>query len=705
MADGHEHGTEQAEGATEWWRIRNIQLAMVAGVIFGAGLLLEFVGAPEPLATVAFVGAIVAGGVTFIPESVAGLRHGELGVGTLMTIAAIGAVLLGQIGEAAGLAFLFSLAEGLESYSLTQARQGLRSLLRIVPETATVTRDGRETEVALAEVVVGDVLIVRPGERVATDGVVRSGTSSLDVSVITGESTRQEVVPGQSIPAGAINGGGALEIEATAIASDNSLARIVRIVEEAQERKGRSQRLADRVARPLVPGIMVVAALAAVVGSVVDDPAVWLPRSLVILVAAAPCAFAISVPVTVVAAIGVATRSGVLIKGGAALEALGAAQVVALDKTGTVTRNRPEVVTVEGLNGATREEVLSLSAALEARSEHPLAQAVLAAAPGVPPASEVIAVAGNGLEGRVNGERVRLGRPGYVGVDGLSAALAEAQAAGMTAVLVERSGQTVGLIAVRDELRPEAADAVRELRELGLEVLMLTGDNAATAAALAKQAGVSRVEAQLLPEDKARIVNELGAERTVAMVGDGVNDAPALASADVGIAMGALGTDVAIETADVALMGEDLRHLPQVLDHARRARTIMVQNIGFSLAIISVLIPLAAFGVLGLAMVVLIHELAEVLVILNAIRAARTRPLPDVTAAPIKTSATHHTNVAAPQRSSSDTCCSATPPQPPITAAHNLLAPLPTNAAPTGGCCPSCTPSSHHQHTRTRSES
>lgn len=627
MVDAHEQETEGVEGATDWWRIRNIQLAIVAGVFLGAGLSLEFGGAVEPLATVAFVAALVVGGVTFIPESIAGLRHGALGVGTLMTIAAIGAVLLGQVGEAAGLAFLFSLAEGLESYSLTQARQGLRSLLRIVPETAAVLRDGRETDVALGEVAVGDVLIVRPGERVATDGVVRSGTSSLDVSVITGESTRQEVVPSQSVPAGAINGAGALEIEATATASDNSLARIVRIVEEAQERKGRSQRLADRVARPLVPGIIVVAVLAAVAGSILDDPAVWLPRSLVILVAAAPCAFAISVPVTVVAAIGAATRSGVLIKGGAALEALGAARVVALDKTGTLTRNRPEVVTVRAVNGATREDVLAFGAALEARSEHPLAPAVLAAAPGVQPATQVTAVAGSGLEGNVDGEVVRLGRPGYVSADGLEADLAEVQAGGMTAVLVERSGQTIGLIAVRDELRPEAAHAVRELREMGLDVLMLTGDNAVTAAALAQGAGFDRVEAELRPEDKARIVNVLRARRPVAMVGDGVNDAPALASADVGIAMGALGTDVAIETADVALMGEDLRHLPASFRHARRAVRIMRQNLILSGTILVTLIPLAAFGVLGLAAVVAAHEIAEVAVIANGLRAGSTRAL------------------------------------------------------------------------------
>lgn len=617
---------EESE-ATGWWRIRNLQLAIIAGLLLATGLIGEWIGAPDPFVSAAFIGALVVGGITFIPESVMGLRHGDLGVGTLMTIAAVGAVLLGQLGEAAGLAFLFSIAEGLESYSLTQARRGLRSLLALVPDTATVLREGAEVKLAAADVRVGDVLILRPGERLATDGVVRSGTSALDISAITGESTRQEVAVGQPVPAGAINGAGVLEVEATAASSDNSLSRIVHIVEEAQERKGRSQRLADRIAQPLVPGIMAIAAFAAVAGSLLDDPAVWLPRSLVILVAAAPCAFAISVPVTVVAAVGAATRSGVLIKGGAALEALGGARIVALDKTGTLTENRPTVVDVTPADGVAANEVLRLAAALEARSEHPLAPAILAAALGVPAAMDVSAIPGSGLRGVVDGTPARLGRLGFIEADGLSQALNEAQTAGMTTVLVERDGRTVGMIGVRDELRPEARAVVFELEQLGLRVHMLTGDNAATAKALAAQVGIKNFEADLRPEDKARIVARLRSGGGVAMVGDGINDAPALATADVGVAMGAMGTDVAIETADVALMGEDLRHLPAAFQHARRAVGIMRQNLVLSGAIILILIPLAAFGVLGLAAVVAAHEIAEVIVIGNGLRAGSSRAL------------------------------------------------------------------------------
>ena len=605
-----------------WWRIRNLQLAIVSGALLAIGLLAAWLSA-EPVATIAFLGAIVAGGLTFIPESAAGLLRRDIGVGTLMSIAAVGAVLLGELGEAASLAFLFSISEGLESYSLTQARRGLRSLLDLAPDTALRLSADGEAEVAAADLLVGDRIVVRPGERIATDGIVRSGRSAVDVSAITGESTRVEVNVGDEVFAAAINGGGALEIEVTAAAADNSLARIVHIVEEAHERKGRGQRLADRIARPLVPGIMVVAAGAAVIGSLVDDPAVWIPRSLVILVAAAPCAFAISVPVTVVAAIGAATRSGVLIKGGGALEMLGGVRLVALDKTGTLTRNRPRVVRVESVPGVGRQEVLAMAAALEARSEHPLAPAILAAAPQAPAAVDVVAVPGNGLEGTIDDVAIRLGRPGYINPADMARQLAELQEEGVSVVLVERDGMTVGLIGVRDELRPETAEVVRQLGALDTEVVMLTGDNARTATALASEAGIGRVEAELRPEDKARMVEQLRLGRRVAMVGDGVNDAPALASADVGIAMGAMGTDVAIETADVALMGEDLRHLPAALRHARRAVSIMRQNLILSGAIIVGLIPLAAFGVLGLAAVVAIHEVAEVIVIANGLRAGR----------------------------------------------------------------------------------
>ena len=658
-------GTPRSDpGPVRIWQVGELQRAAWAAGLLAAAQIVALVAGGSALLVIELevVAAVVAAS-TFVPGALRGLRHRRIGIGTLMTIAAVGALALGQIAEAALLGILFSIAEGMEHYAVSRTRRGLRALLGLVPPTATVLRGGRELTVSPDDLVIGDRLVLRPGERAATDGTVRSGRTSLDTSAITGESVPVEAGPGDALFAGSINGAAAIEVEVTARASDSSLARIVHIVEEAQERRGSGQRLADRIARPLVPAIMVLAVLVAGLGALLGDPMLWLERALVVLVAASPCALAISVPLTVVAAIGASSRHGALIKGGAALEQLGRVRAIALDKTGTLTRNRPEVVDVVAAPGHDRDDVLGAAAALEARSEHPLARAILDAAPDPRPADDVVAVAGHGLTGRVDGAVTRLGRPGWVEAGPLAADVERLQAGGATVVLVERDGDLLGAVAVRDELRPEAAEAIRRLRGLGIDVAMLTGDNERTAATLAEQAGIDTVHAGLRPEDKAALLPGLARGRTVAMVGDGVNDAPALASADVGIAMGAMGTDVAIETADVALMGEDLRHLPQNLAHARRARRIMLQNIGLSLLIIGALVPLAAFGVLGLATVVVIHESAEVLVILNAVRAARARTLPGLGSAPAVT-AGEPTHVAVgpvtPDDGCGDACCGPT---------------------------------------------
>lgn len=634
MSDACGCGNEEPRGANEQdrvperlWQIKELQFAALSGVLLLAAVTAGFLDAAEPVVLALEAVALLAGAYTFVPSTLKRLGKGKIGVGTLMTIAAVGAVILGEVGEAAMLAFLFSISEGLEEYSLARTRRGLRALLSLVPDEATVLRDGAEKTVAPSDLQIGDRMLVKPGERVATDGIIRHGRTALDVSAITGESVPVEVGPGDEVFAGSINGTGALEVEVSTTAEDNSLARIVRIVEAEQSRKGASQRLADRIAKPLVPGIMIVAALIAGIGSLLGDSGTWIERALVVLVAASPCALAISVPVTVVAAVGAASKLGALVKGGAALEGLGKIRGVALDKTGTLTANRPAVIDVATTGGATRAQVLDVAAALEARSEHPLAAAILAAVDDVIPATDVEAVTGAGLTGRRDGHTLRLGRPGWLDPGALAGEVARMQRTGATAVLVEDDGEVIGAIAVRDELRHEAAEVVARLRRDGYHVAMLTGDNQATAAALARDVGIEDVHAELRPEDKARLIEQLRAQRPTAMVGDGVNDAPALATADVGIAMGAMGTDVAIETADVALMGEDLRHLPQTFSHARRALRIMLQNVGLSLGLIIVLMPLALFGVLGLAAVVLVHELAEIVVIANGVRAGRSTPL------------------------------------------------------------------------------
>lgn len=627
------------EGGARWWQIRDIQFGLVSGAFLLAGFVSGRIGW-ETAALILSAVALVVGASTFVPGALKRLVRGKVGVGLLMTIGAVGATLLGQVEEAAMLAFLFSLAEGLEDYSIAKTRHGLRALLRLVPREATVRRQGRDVVVGVDHLVVGDLLVVKPGERVATDGRVRAGRTALDTSAITGESMPVEIGPGQVVFAGSINGSGVLEVEVTAGAQDNSLARIVHIVEAEQSRKGETQRLADRIAQPLVPGILVAATLTALVGSLLGDPSVWLARALVMAVAASPCALAISLPVTVVASIGAASRRGILVKGGAAMETLGRVRIVALDKTGTLTRNHPAVIDVVTVPGYSRDDVLDLAASLEARSEHPLARAILAEVEDVRVAEEVSAEVGAGLVGRLDGRRVRLGRPGWIGSEALALDVARMHKAGTTAVLVEVDSRVVGAIAVRDELRAEVPEVMAQLRSAGYTIAMLTGDNEPTARALAYEAGIAQVHAGLRPEDKSAAIEGLRRSgQATAMVGDGVNDAPALATADLGVAMGAMGTDVAIETADVALMGDDLRLLPQAFDHARRTRRIMLQNVTLSIALIIILIPLALFGVLGLAAVVLVHELAEVAVIGNGMRARRATAFPPL-AAPTRTPAT-----------------------------------------------------------------
>ncbi|MFZ2175374.1 MAG: heavy metal translocating P-type ATPase, partial [Rhodococcus sp. (in: high G+C Gram-positive bacteria)] len=581
--------SEEEHEPEKLWQITEIRAAAIAGVLLVAALIVGWTDGPRPVELTLEALALIVGGYTFVPATLKRLVKGRIGVGTLMTIAAVGAVLLGEVGEAAMLAFLFAISEGLEEYAVTRTRRGLRALLSLVPDTATVLRGGREQTVAPAELVLGEIMIVKPGERIATDGIIRSGRTALDTSAITGESVPVEAGPGAEVFAGSINGTGVLEVQVTAGAENNSLAKIVKIVEAEQSRKGEAQRLADKVAKPLVPAVMIAAVLIAAVGSVFGAPLVWIERALVVLVAASPCALAIAIPVTVVAAIGGASKLGVLVKGGAALESLGRIRGIALDKTGTLTRNRPSVIDVATTGGATRDEVLTVAAALEARSEHPLARAILAAVDTVTPAEDVDAVPGTGLTGQLADRTpARLGRPGWIDPGPLAADIERMQHAGASAVLIERAGTLIGAVAVRDELRPEAREVVAGLRRDGYTVAMLTGDNDRTARALAADVGIDEVHANLRPEDKARIIETLRNARPTAMVGDGVNDAPALAAADLGIAMGAMGTDVAIETADVALMGEDLRHLPQALAHARRSRAIMLQNVGLSLAIITV---------------------------------------------------------------------------------------------------------------------
>ena len=559
---------EEPEVRPPWWRDFALLPSALSGLFLLAGYTFEWTGLHIPALVLQWA-ALLAGAYTFVPGAIRRLIRGRLGVGLLMTIAAIGAVLLGHVGEAATLAFLFSLAEALEDRAMDRAKEGLRALLSLIPDTVRVSRLTSDVTIPAADVRELDILVIGAGDRIATDGVVVEGRSSLDTSAITGESIPVEVGPGDPVAAGSVNGAATLRIEATADGRDNSLTQIVALVEQAHARKGNRARLADRIAKPLVPVVLIAAAVVALFGLLVGDPWTWIERALVVLVAASPCALAIAVPVTVISAIGAASKFGVVIKSGEAFEQLGTIRAVALDKTGTLTRNEPTVVDVQPAPGITRDDLLAWAAAVEATSTHPLAAAIIAAAPVASPATEVVEEAGHGITGTVDGR------------------------------------------------------AIRMLQSQGIETIMLTGDNTRTAHAIAAEAGVTDVRAEQLPADKAAAIEALVTQQPTAMVGDSINDAPALATATVGIAMGVKGSAAAIESADVAFIGHDLRLIPGALAHARRGRRIMTANIGLALAIIVALFPLALFGILGLAGVVLVHEIAEVVVILNGVRAAR----------------------------------------------------------------------------------
>lgn len=654
-----------------WWRDRSLLIPVSAGILLLSGLLVSWLAdgaGADALAPALFWASLLAGTSQFAPGALRGLlRHGRLGIGLLMTISATGAVILGHVEEAAALAFLYSIVEALEDRAMDKAHSGLRSLLSLIPTTATVLvsdqthkpahesehNTPRAIDVEVSTLQPGQLLLVAAGQRLATDGIVRSGSANLDVSAITGESMPVQVGPGDEVLAGSIAVDSTLQVEATAAGTDNSLTTVVSLVENANEKKGQRARIADRLARPLVPGVLVLALAVALVGSIFGDPAVWIERALVVLVAASPCALAISVPVTVVSAIGAASRIGVIIKSGAAFEQLGTINQIAVDKTGTLTRNRTTVTDIVATDASSPEAVLQLAAALESHSTHPLAAAITHAAhaeraehtahaertgrtrrAGQPndaelgAASEITEHAGSGISGVIDGTPVAVGNPRWLDPGALQPQVTELESAGKTVIIVQRAKKTIGAVALHDELRAEAPDVVQHLADDGYGITMLTGDNMRTAKAVGATAGIGDVRAGLSPRDKAAAVAELARQRRVAMLGDGINDAPALAAADVGIAMGATGSDVAVESADAALGSDNLTLLPRALRHARRGRAIINQNIALSLAIITVLLPLALSGVLGLAAVVLIHEVAEVFVILNGLRAGLLKAPP-----------------------------------------------------------------------------
>ncbi len=620
-------------------------LAMVSGVgiqAFHSGSLIEALteGAQgevglHPVALASYVGAVVLGGFHIAPRAFAAARALRPDMNLLMAVAVLGAMGIGEWFEAASVTFLFSLALLLESWSIGRARNAIKALIDISPGTARYIcpTDGDIEEAAVDEVPVGATVLVRPGEKLPLDGVVTKGSTSVDQSSITGESMPVRKGPGDEVYAGTINLDGAIEFRSTRQSSDTTLARIIHMVEEAQSRRAPTEQFVERFARIYTPLMLGIAFLIAVVPPLVLGAAwsSWFYQALVVLVIACPCSLVISTPVSIVAGLTTAARNGVLIKGGAYLEAPAYLRAVAFDKTGTLTHGRPVVQEIIPLNGHTEEELLVRAAALETHSTHPVAGAILSLARArnvsYAPAEYLAVLPGLGAQGVIDSRTYWIGSHRLLEEWGHETPedhrlVEELENAGNSVVMMWTEDHLCGMMSITDEVRPEAPSVVRSLKKMGIErVILITGDNERTGEAVAAATGVDRYQAELLPQDKVDVVSHLNSKYgRVAMVGDGVNDAPAMAASNLGIAMGAIGADAAIETADVALMSDDLTKLPWLIAHSRRTLGVIRQNIAFSLAVKLLFLAMAAGGVASLWSAIAADMGASLTVIFNGLR-------------------------------------------------------------------------------------
>jgi Cd2+/Zn2+-exporting ATPase len=650
-ADEGQHG-EHEHGASGFLGGRaEIIFSLACGAFLLAGWLLarslDDAGHwPEAL----YVLAYFAGGWFTAREALENLRARQLKIDSLMIVAAIGAAVLGEWAEGALLLFLFSLGHALENFAMGKARRAIEALAKLRPETAMVRRGGELIEVAVETLQIGEIVVIKPDERVAADGFVVVGESSIDQSAITGESVPVDKRPVTDVAtararpdavsaehrvfAGTINKGRVLEIEVSRLAGQSALARVVELVRTAEAQKSPTQLFTDRFQRIFVPCVLALVGLLLFAGLVVDEPfSATFYRAMAVLVAASPCALAISTPSAVLSGVARAARGGVLIKGGGPLESLGVLHALAFDKTGTLTEGQPRVTDVLPAEGATADELLRVAIAVERLSDHPLAAAVVRdgttrlSSVDVPTATELESLTGKGLRATVDGAAVHLGKKSLfaeIGGAGIPASLlagvTQLEEQGRTLFVVRHGERYLGAIGLMDTPRVAARAVVARLRELGMtQMVMLSGDNQRVADAVASSVGIDRAFGDLMPEDKVEAIKKLRAEGEVAMVGDGVNDAPALASASVGIAMGAAGSDVALETADVALMGDNLEHLPFVVGLSRQTRRIIRQNLWASLGMVALLIPATIFG-MRMGVAVLFHEGSTLLVVANALR-------------------------------------------------------------------------------------
>jgi Cd2+/Zn2+-exporting ATPase len=646
---GHDHGHGGLFGEQT-----ELIFAGIAGAFLVAGWLLARAGnAPDWVPIGLYAAAYFFGGYFTLKEAIDNLRARRFEIDSLMLVAAIGAAALGQWAEGALLLFLFSLGHSLEHYAMGRARRAIEALAELAPDKANVRRDGTVIEIPVADLRIGDVVVVKPNERLPADGVVAAGTSSVNQAPVTGESVPVDkqpapdpaaaiaafdrVSPEHRVFAGTINGAGAIDVMVAKKSDQSTMARVVTMVAEAEAQRSPAQQFTERFERIFVPAILALVGLLMFAWLVVDEPfSASFYRAMAVLVAASPCALAISVPSAVLSGVARAARGGVLIKGGGPLENLGSLTSIAFDKTGTLTEGKPKLTDVVPAEGASEEELLAVALAVEQTSDHPLASAIvegakkrLPAGHATPAVSEVKSITGKGIQALVAGEAVLIGKAalfsGQEGALALTPAIAEANAklvaAGRTTMIVSMGSRFLGVIGVMDTPRAIAAQVMAELRKLGIErLIMISGDNQQVADAVAKAVGLTEARGDLMPEQKVDAIKALREQHgKVAMVGDGVNDAPAMANATVGIAMGAAGSDVALETADVALMSDDLAHLPFAVGLSRSTSRIIKQNLWLSLGVVAVLIPATIFG-LNLGTAVLFHEGSTLLVVVNALR-------------------------------------------------------------------------------------
>ncbi|WP_131536588.1 heavy metal translocating P-type ATPase [Pedobacter nototheniae] len=641
--DGHHHGG--IFGANT-----ELYFAILSGVCLGIGFGLAYInGLPAWFSLVMYTLAYFFGGYFTAKEAVETIVKGGFEIDFLMLVAAIGAAILGSWAEGALLLFLFSLGHALEHYAMGKARKSISALTSLAPPTAIVVRDGKETEIRIEELKLGDVIIIKPNSKIPADGVVVKGEGSVNQAPITGESvpvdklpvpdanidysTDKNIKPQYRVFAGTINGASALEIKVIREAKDSTISRLIKMVNEAEKQKSPTQLFTDKFEKYFVPVVLVLVTLLCFAFVVIDEPfSKSFYRAMSVLVAASPCALAISTPSAVLSGVARAARAGVLIKGGRPLEDLGGLNAIAFDKTGTLTEGKPTLTNVIPLNNVAENELMLVAVAVEKLSDHPLAEAIVKGAleklkdQSIPKAENVKGITGRGVQAEVDGKKVLIGNKALFekgGIpEGVLKQVEDLEKDGHTSMLVKRDDDFIGILSLMDVPRAEAKKVLSELSNLGIKkMIMLTGDNQQVAEAIAKQIGVTEVRGNLMPEDKVKAVQELAkSEEMVAMVGDGVNDAPAMAKSTVGIAMGAAGSDVALETADIALMGDKLESLPFAIGLSRKARGIIKQNLWISLGVVAVLIPLTILGIASIGPAVIAHEGSTLIVVFNALR-------------------------------------------------------------------------------------